>query len=130
VYKRVGESLSDRLIEGTQRFGGGSVMMLGCMFWEGPGHTCRIDGRMGGEFTDQSQMRIFMLAWSIVGNILQILYFSRIMTPNTRVRRLLSGFLTMVIRSSYGQHSLLMQIPLKIFEVMSKDSYLPMKPPK
>ena len=31
VYKRVGKGLSDRLVEETQKFGGGSVMIWGCM---------------------------------------------------------------------------------------------------
>jgi hypothetical protein len=53
VYKRVGESLSDRLVEGTQKFGGGSVMIWGCMLWEGPGFACKIDGRMDGELYTQ-----------------------------------------------------------------------------
>jgi len=29
--------LSDRLVEGTQKFGGGSIMIWGCMLWEGVG---------------------------------------------------------------------------------------------
>jgi hypothetical protein len=53
VYKRVGESLSDRLVEGTQKFGGGSVMIWGCMLWEGPGFVCKIDGRMDRELYTQ-----------------------------------------------------------------------------
>ena len=31
VWKRPGEALSDRLIEGTVKFGGGSVMIWGCI---------------------------------------------------------------------------------------------------
>jgi transposase len=49
VWKRAGEGLSDRLVEGTQKFGGGSVMIWGCMMWEGPGYACKIDGRMDGD---------------------------------------------------------------------------------
>jgi transposase len=44
VWKRPGEGLSDRLVEGTVKFGGGSLMMWGCMLWEGPGFACKIDG--------------------------------------------------------------------------------------
>ena len=33
VWKRLGEGLSDRLIEGTVKFGGGFVMIWGCMTW-------------------------------------------------------------------------------------------------
>ena len=28
------ESLNDRLVEGTLKFGGGSLMMWGCVTWE------------------------------------------------------------------------------------------------
>jgi hypothetical protein len=49
VWKRVGEPLSDRLVQGTKKFGGGSVMVWGCMTWDGVGMACKIDGRMDGE---------------------------------------------------------------------------------
>ena len=49
VYKRAGEALSDRLVEGSLKFGGGSLMMWGCMTWEGPGYACRIDGKMDAD---------------------------------------------------------------------------------
>ena len=31
------------------KFGAGSVMLWGCMFWDGPGYAYRIDGRMDGD---------------------------------------------------------------------------------
>jgi len=43
------EGLSNRLVEGTLKFGGGSLMMWGCMTWHGPGIATRINGRMDGE---------------------------------------------------------------------------------
>ena len=46
AWKKPGEGLSDRLVQGTQKFGGGSLMVWGCMLWEGPGFAARIDGRM------------------------------------------------------------------------------------
>ena len=49
VWKQVGEGLSDRLVEGTTKFGGGNVMMWGCMCWEGIGYATRIEGRMDAE---------------------------------------------------------------------------------
>ena len=49
VWKKAGESLSDRLIEGTLKFGGGSVMVWGCMLWDGVGYACKIDGKMDGD---------------------------------------------------------------------------------
>ena len=49
AWKRPGEGLNDRLVEGTLKFGGGSVMMWGCMSWDGVGYCCKIDGRMDAE---------------------------------------------------------------------------------
>jgi transposase len=49
AWKKPGEGLSDRLVEGTLKFGGGSVMVWGCMMWDGVGFACKIDGRMDGE---------------------------------------------------------------------------------
>ena len=41
--------MSDRLVEGTLKFGGGSLIIWGCMLWEGAGFACKIDGKMDGE---------------------------------------------------------------------------------
>ena len=50
MWKKAGEGLSDRLVEGTLKFGGGSLMIWGCMLWKGLGYACRMDGRMDGDF--------------------------------------------------------------------------------
>jgi hypothetical protein len=49
VWKKPDEGLSDRLVEGTVKFKGGSVMIWGCMTWEGVGYAAKIDGRMDGD---------------------------------------------------------------------------------
>ena len=49
VWKRPGERLSDRLVEVTVKFGEGSVMIWGCMTWEGVGYAAKIDGRMNSD---------------------------------------------------------------------------------
>jgi hypothetical protein len=49
AWKKKGEGLSPRLVEPTLKFGGGSVMMWGCMFWDGVGYAAKIDGRMDKE---------------------------------------------------------------------------------
>jgi transposase len=49
VWKKKGEGLSDRLVDGTLKFGGGSLMLWGCMLWEGPGLACKIDGKLDGD---------------------------------------------------------------------------------
>jgi hypothetical protein len=49
VWKKTCEGLSDRLVEGTVKFEGGSVMIWGCMTWKGVGYTAKIDGRIDGD---------------------------------------------------------------------------------
>ena len=49
MWKKAGEGLSDRLVEETVKFEGGSLMMWGCMTWQGVGYTSKIDGRMDGD---------------------------------------------------------------------------------
>ena len=44
-----GRCLNDKLVEGTLKFREGSLMMWGCMTWEGVGLTSKIDGRMDGD---------------------------------------------------------------------------------
>jgi transposase len=44
-----GEAYSDKAVTGTVKFGGGSLMMWGCMTWEGVGYSTRIDVRMDGD---------------------------------------------------------------------------------
>ena len=49
VWKRKGEKLSDRTVTGTLKFGGGRIMMWGCMSWEGIGYAIRIDGNINAD---------------------------------------------------------------------------------
>ena len=49
MWKKQGEGLSDRLVQGTLKFGGGSLMLWGCMTWEGVGFATKIDDRMDGD---------------------------------------------------------------------------------
>lgn len=49
VWVRKGEGLTERTVEETVKFGGGSVMIWGCMLWEGVGNACRIDGIMDAD---------------------------------------------------------------------------------
>jgi transposase len=48
-WKRPGEGLSDRLVQGTLKFGGGSLMLWGCMTWNGIGYAFKVDGRMDAD---------------------------------------------------------------------------------
>ena len=49
AWKRVGEGLSDRWVKSTVKFRGGSVMLWGCLLWDGPEYASRMDGRMDGD---------------------------------------------------------------------------------
>ncbi|KIK76834.1 hypothetical protein PAXRUDRAFT_51939, partial [Paxillus rubicundulus Ve08.2h10] len=44
--KKPGEGLSDRLVKGTVKFGGGSLMVWGCIGWNGVGASTEVEGRM------------------------------------------------------------------------------------
>jgi hypothetical protein len=46
VWKKKGQGLIDREIQGTVKFGGGNVMVWGCMGWEGVGRLAEVEGRM------------------------------------------------------------------------------------
>ena len=46
MWKKAGKGLNDRLVEVTVKFGGGSLMMWGCMTWQRVGYATKIDGRM------------------------------------------------------------------------------------
>jgi transposase len=49
VWKKPGTGLTQQHVSGTVKFGGGSLMVWGCMTAHGVGYMCRIDGRMDGE---------------------------------------------------------------------------------
>jgi transposase len=46
VWKKPGQPLSDREITPTLKFGGGNIMVWGCMGWEGVGILSEVEGRM------------------------------------------------------------------------------------
>ena len=49
VWGRKGESVGERGIKETVKFGGGNIMVWGCMGWEGVGNLVEVEGRMNGE---------------------------------------------------------------------------------
>ena len=46
VWKQAGESISDRTTIPTVKFGGGNIMVWGCMGWNGVGMLAEVEGRM------------------------------------------------------------------------------------
>lgn len=53
VWKEKGEGLSARTVQETTKFGGGSIMVWGCMMWKGVGYATKIDTTMDAQlYTD------------------------------------------------------------------------------
>ena len=46
MWKRKGEGLTFREVKGTVKFGGGSLMVWGCIGWNGVGILSEVEGRM------------------------------------------------------------------------------------
>jgi len=44
-----GSMLTEQHVKGTVKFGGGSLMIWGCMTAQGVGYACHIDGNMNAE---------------------------------------------------------------------------------
>jgi transposase len=83
VWKKDGEGLSDRLVEGTKKFGGGSLMMWGCMTWEGVGYACKIDGLMDGDLYVKILDKTFKKVSGFLIKPRMTLSSSKIMTQHT-----------------------------------------------
>jgi transposase len=46
VWKQKGEGLIEREVQSTLKFGGGNIMVWGCMGWNGVGQLVEVEGRM------------------------------------------------------------------------------------
>ena len=95
VWKEVEEGLSDRVIEGTVKFGGGNVMMWGCMGWDGVGYTTRIEGRMDADLYVSIMEDELQKTLHYYGKTNTTLFSNRIMTSSTPARRPRTGSKTM-----------------------------------
>jgi transposase len=49
AWKKPGSQLENHHVAGTVKFGGGSLMIWGCMTYHGVGYMCKIDGHMDAE---------------------------------------------------------------------------------
>ena len=49
MWKRKGEGVTSREVQGTVKFGGGSLMVWGCIGWNGVGVLSEVEGRMYAE---------------------------------------------------------------------------------
>ena len=92
MWKPVGSGLIDREVEGTVKFGGESLMVWGCMGWEGLGIMAEVEGRMDAQqyldiLEEHLGESVDKLGWRW-----RISFSSRIMTPSTPPRRPRNGF--------------------------------------
>jgi hypothetical protein len=49
VWQKRGEPLQDKKVQGKVKFGGGSLMVLECISWNGVGILAKVQGRMNAE---------------------------------------------------------------------------------
>jgi len=49
IWKQKGEGLIEREVQGTVKFGGGNIMVWGCMGWNGVGHLAEVEGKMNAD---------------------------------------------------------------------------------
>ena len=99
VWKEVGEQLSDRVVEGTVKFGGGNVMVWGCMGWMGLDMQLGLRERWIQTSMYPSWRMSFKNPFIITTKPPPTLFSSRTMTPNTLVRRPRTGSNTMGLMS-------------------------------
>src|SRR5258708_30445705 len=114
VWKKSGEGLSNRLVEGTVKFGGGHVML-----WGMPAKLMVIwmPTSMSASLRMSSRK-----AFNIGAKGLRRWSSSRIMNTNTLVKRLKPGWKTMDLMSWCGLLNPLISIPLSIYGVTSRAS--------
>lgn len=46
IWKKKGQDFKEKDIQETVKFGGGGIMVWGCMGWERPGILCEVEGKM------------------------------------------------------------------------------------
>ena len=111
AWKLPGEGLTDRLAQGTLKFGGGSVMVWGCMSWAGVGNCCRMDGRMDGDLYTAILDEDVMDSISHFGKTPSDTVFQQDSDPKHACKKARTGSKTTRSSSCYGQHSLQTSIP-------------------
>jgi hypothetical protein len=115
VQKKNGEGLSDRLVKGTKKFGGGSLMMWGCMTWEDAGYACKIDGKMDGDLYVQIFDEELQDSVKFYNKTKDDIIFQQDNDPKHTYKRPNNGFKTMNIKLWTGLHNLQTSAPLNTF---------------
>ena len=123
VWKKAGEGLSDRLVEGTKKFGGGSVMGWGCMMWEVVGYACRIDGRMDGDLYIKILDEEFQESIKFYHKTKDDIIFQQDNDPKHTCKTPPPGSKTIIMKSYHGLHSLQILMLLNICGVTSRKGW-------
>ena len=105
VWKNVGEGLNDRLVEGTVKFGGGNLMMWGCMGWDGVGFATKIEGRMDAELYVEILDDELQQTLKYYNKTVADIVFQQDNDPKHTSKRPRNGSLTMMLQSSSGLHN-------------------------
>jgi transposase len=95
VWKKPQSKVESQHVQGTVKFGGGSLMVWGCMTAKGVGYACRIDGRMDAELYMNILDDEPLATVEYYGLEAARSSSSRTMIQNTRLALLLNGSKTM-----------------------------------
>ena len=104
-WKKSGEPLLDKEVQGTVKFEGGSLMVWGCMGWNGMGILAAMEGRMDAEQYVSILMNNPLPNMENSGISEESISFNRIMTLNTPPKGLKTGLNLKKLGSLTGQHS-------------------------
>ena len=105
--------MSDRLMKETAKFGGGSLIMWGCMLWD-VGYACKIDGRMNGELYTKIMEDELQESLAFYGKDPSSIIFQQDNDPKHKSLK------SMDSRFFHGQLSLHILIPLSTCGITSK----------
>ena len=107
VWKKSGEGQSDRLVEGTAKFGGVSIMIWGVWLERGLGMLPRLMAGWTVTFTFKFWRMNCSILWRIMVLILLTSSFSWIMTLSAPLKRSENGWGSRILGQWCGLHSLL-----------------------
>src|ERR1700726_46283 len=128
MWKKRGEHrMGDRMMEGAMKFGGGSVMVWGCMMREGVGYDCKIDGRMDKHLYTSLLEDELQASLQYYDKTPQDIIFQHDGDPKHQSHQAKYWLKDMDLRSSHGLLNLQILTLLSICGVISKGSLEGMK---
>ena len=128
VWKKSGEGQSDRLVEGTAKFGGVSIMIWGVWLERGLSMLPRLMAGWTVTYTFKFWRINCSILWRIMVLILLTSPFSRIMTLSTPPKRSRNGWGSRILGQWCGLHSLLTSTHWTSLELSEKKACRAWKP--